>query len=268
MLHIVKQGYYFFHKLQLDVVVGAVCLALWFAHLCKVQIPAFGIPALALSVWIIYTLDHLWDARQYPYSRRYIFYKQYAKPLQIMLVFAVSLLAIFVFYLPFALVIKGVLIALPIVAYQVLLIWRPVIGTYLKEVSIAFCYTFGVSIFLLEDMHRLPAFLILWLFLLAWLSLVIYSYIEKKEELAFGMKNIVYLLGNRSINKLLKGIGLLLCMLSIYIGFELLSSIPFIFTALLMVILTSILPLFDSGKHRYLGEAVFFIPGIYLLIFS
>ena len=58
--------YQYINILSLDVVAGAVTGALFFGELLQVPIDPFVLAALALTVWIIYTLDHLRDAMTIP----------------------------------------------------------------------------------------------------------------------------------------------------------------------------------------------------------
>jgi len=56
--------YQFINVLSLDVVAGAMVSALFFARIFKVQILPWGVLALGLTVWTIYTTDHLVDAKR------------------------------------------------------------------------------------------------------------------------------------------------------------------------------------------------------------
>lgn len=54
--------YRYLNALSLDVVLGGVISGLFFAKLLEVTLPSQVLVELALAVWVIYTLDHLWDA--------------------------------------------------------------------------------------------------------------------------------------------------------------------------------------------------------------
>jgi hypothetical protein len=56
-----------FHKvnvLSIDVALGSVCAALFFGKYVAVGISPVTLAVLALTVWIIYTVDHLMDAKR------------------------------------------------------------------------------------------------------------------------------------------------------------------------------------------------------------
>ena len=61
---VLSKAYRLINILSIDVVAGAVCSALFFARLLQVSLLPYGIISLALTVWIIYTADHLLDAKR------------------------------------------------------------------------------------------------------------------------------------------------------------------------------------------------------------
>ena len=58
------QFYKALNLLSLDVAVGAMISALFFARILTVSIFPADIVCLGLTVWMIYTVDHLFDARR------------------------------------------------------------------------------------------------------------------------------------------------------------------------------------------------------------
>jgi hypothetical protein len=69
--------------LSLDVVAGAVAGALFFGEILQVQLSFSVLTALGLTVWIIYTLDHLRDAKQIlnvASTDRHRFHQEHFKP--------------------------------------------------------------------------------------------------------------------------------------------------------------------------------------------
>ena len=55
--------YRFINILSIDVAIGAVVNARFFAHLFGVPILHQGLISLGLAIWIIYTTDHLLDEK-------------------------------------------------------------------------------------------------------------------------------------------------------------------------------------------------------------
>src|SRR6476659_9916470 len=63
-MHKLSRYYKLANILSLDVVAGAVICSIFFSQVFNTVIRVSGIISLALSVWIIYTVDHLLDARR------------------------------------------------------------------------------------------------------------------------------------------------------------------------------------------------------------
>src|SRR6478736_436347 len=79
------------NALSLDVAGGAVICALFFAQLLKVNLFPQGLAALGLAVWIVYTGDHLLDAkrlREQASTFRHGFHQQHFKLLAVLLAIA------------------------------------------------------------------------------------------------------------------------------------------------------------------------------------
>src|SRR5258708_19860438 len=58
------QFYQLANLLSIDVVAGAVVSGLFIARILQVHILPWGLAVLGLTVWVIYTTDHLLDARR------------------------------------------------------------------------------------------------------------------------------------------------------------------------------------------------------------
>ena len=257
--------YHLFHKLQLDVVAGAIFTSLWLSHLTQVNIAPHGLHVLALCVWIIYTLDHLLDARKYPGMMRYQFYKRHEKALLIITLGLVGLLIYLLTHLPFALLWKGALLSLPIFSYQLLIRYYPAQGLLIKEAAVALVYTLGTGIFVwTQSLTLVSLTALIWLFLLAWASILSYSYLESQEDSEEGMLSIVHLSSRgftRQLITILLGLAGLL-ILPLFAAWGWVFALP----ALGMMALTALLPQ-AYPSHRYWGELAFLIPGIWFLIY-
>jgi hypothetical protein len=93
----VDRLYKVFNLLNLDVVVGAVISALYFAKLLAAKVNVFGILALGLTVWIIYTADRLLDVKKMsatPTSERHKFHQKNYNILFFLLVIVTILVGI------------------------------------------------------------------------------------------------------------------------------------------------------------------------------
>jgi hypothetical protein len=257
--------YYYFHKLQLDVVAGALFTSLWISHISHATIPPWALLALCLSVWIIYTMDHLGDALKYPNVVRYDFYRRHWRLLLILLSLAAIALLLTIYFLPFALLCKGLLLLLPIMSYQLLLRYRPYTGALLKEAAVALVYASGTGIFMWsQSIQPINLLALVWLFFLTWTSILTYSMLEAPEDGKQGMFTIAHILGNKSTRRLISLVMLVAFILMIPLSAEL--GLTFALPALGMMLITFFLPL-TFPHHRYWGELAFLIPAIWFLIY-
>jgi hypothetical protein len=88
--------------LSIDVAVGAVCSSVWFAIMFGVKPGGVAFTALGLTVWLIYTLDHLMDARTIKNkatAKRYQFHQQHFSILGITWVMAIVCDGVLVFFM-------------------------------------------------------------------------------------------------------------------------------------------------------------------------
>ena len=94
--------YRFVNILSIDVALGSVCCAAWFAEILNATLKPYALVSLGLTVWIIYTADHLLDARKIhaPAStERHRYHQENFTLLFYLLLFAVLVDLIFVFLL-------------------------------------------------------------------------------------------------------------------------------------------------------------------------
>lgn len=75
MLHLYRAV----NQLSLDVAFGAMVCAAFFSHILHIQLQSNVLALLGLTVWVIYTTDHLLDVqklKQRASSQRFRFYQQ------------------------------------------------------------------------------------------------------------------------------------------------------------------------------------------------
>src|SRR5689334_7150262 len=88
--------------LSVDVALGAVCCAAWFATLFEVTLRPHAFVVLGLTVWIIYTADHLLDAKRtegVASTKRHRFHQQHFSFLVVVLILTVITDLVFVFFI-------------------------------------------------------------------------------------------------------------------------------------------------------------------------
>jgi hypothetical protein len=257
-----------FNILSLDVALGAVCSALFFGRLLRVEILSYGLLSLAMSVWIIYTADHLLDARRIkdPAStERHRFHQRNFKALCIAVTVMVVADLVVVSLIRKA-VLKGGLILICICLLYLLahrLIRFP------KELLIAILYTAGVLLPSLPvtplPINDWPIALMIQFMLTALLNLTIFSWLDRERDQKDGNTSIISLIGEKYSQVLLwsiVGVNLLLCFFNADIVAAILVGLM---NAALMFIFLKGNVFLKEEKFRLIGDAVFYIPLLYLL---
>lgn len=262
--------YQYINILSLDVVAGAVVCSLFFARLLGASIPFSTVGALALTVWIIYTIDHLRDALIIPATAstdRHRFHQTQFKPILLALLAAMLVDMVFIFFLPFRVLVFGVILGFVVLGYLVLQRYLK----FLKEFFVAGLYTMGVLLPSLttthDNLHPVHLVLIGKFFITALMNLLLFSIFDYTEDRKHRQHSFVTWFGPASTRKGILFLGLF----NIFIGIGLWSfdyAVALIFiamNAMLLVILFCQRQLISNNYYRLLGDAIFFIPVFYLL---
>ena len=178
---------HFAQNLSLDITIGAVVMTLFIAKVLQVDLTIPMIGGLAIAIWLIYTVDHLLDAKKFQeesVNPRHAFHQRNFK-----LVSSVALIVFFVGlwnlkFLPERTLYYGfVLVALSGLYLTYSFISKKALN---KEVFAAFVYTAGIStapISLNVYIDGLQAILILQVFLLAYANLMTISLYELEMDI-------------------------------------------------------------------------------------
>src|SRR5690606_25266203 len=97
--------------LSMDVAFGACIMAVFIAEIFGVTVPLVTLSALGLSVWIIYTVDHLNDARHIghaSHTQRHYFHQHHFKRLRAAVIAGLVVELLLLYYLPSSIILKGV----------------------------------------------------------------------------------------------------------------------------------------------------------------
>ncbi len=268
--------YRYINVFSIDVAAGAAICACAVARVAGVKVlwPAFT--ALAVCVWLIYTVDHLLDARQIrhrAHSYRHQVHQQYFQPIAwtcgLMALAGIGIL----FYLPAAVLLNGLLLLSLVGIYFVAV--RYVKGFYFpKEGIIALVYTLGIF---LVGFSKDPSFLVMpmrilfvQLLLVAMTNVVLFAYLEYDSDLEDGQPSIVTHWGmpfTKYTLWLLLGLQYASLAAVIALGFESLLLWQYILLAMtFMLHLIFVKPSwFQNITYRIFGDLVFFFPSILLL---
>jgi 4-hydroxybenzoate polyprenyltransferase len=253
--------YRLINLLSLDVVFGAFCSALFFARVFGSPVSASVMTVLCLSVWTIYTIDHLYDGAMSagePSGRRHQFHRRYATPLKIASGAGICAAALIVLQLPLTIIFSGSALLIPVVIY--LLLHRRI--AFLKEGVISLLYTIGVLIpsFSVDKLDSKTGTLILAFFLIAFLNLLIFSWFDYRNDLRDGHNSAATFFGRERSRRLIWIIFAAVIVLLIFHGISA-ASLILLSMAVLHMIMFVHSDVFSIGERfRLTGEAIFFLP--------
>ncbi len=266
--------------LSLDVVFGGLAGMYFFSRFLRVEIEPLAYLLLGMSIWGIYTLDHLIDARKIPVGStpdRHQFHirnKGWLSWLLVLVLIAGLVLGYLVFGKSLDLlwaIFLGVLI-LGIMAmlrkFSQKLAW-------LKEISTAFFYVLGISwlpIWNVDPIDLTWEFGAIWIsyFVLALLNLLMLTYQDKEKDKAEGSLSLLSFVSQQRFASILRGIvvGLILGLLLFFL-FALSFYKAFIMILLAMAVV-HYLSFYSSkisvAQSRQQMELSFLLPAILFFI--
>ena len=265
--------YRYFRWLSLDIVLGAVIFLKFLGILYDVSIPFTVYLALAIAIWLIYSVDHLIDSRDVDSSDpRREFHKTYFKQI----VFFAGLTAIIglfdVYHLPIEIIRVGSILAACCVLYLMLVYFVP--RLWFKELMVAFGYAAGIfmtPLVLVGSMQMTDFLLFTQLAILALVNLLIFSVYDREKDNNNGFGSMALALGSRSI-------CLIWILLFLLIGssvglsmvlpekYQMIQLIYLIMTCMLMGVMRFQLYFSQNERFRVVGDAIFFVPAIFLFI--
>lgn len=269
-MHRIIRLYRLFNILSLDIVAGAVISAMFFAKLLGVAILSYGLMALGLTVWIIYTADHLRDAKaigKQAASERHRFHQKHFMVLFVLMVVALAADTIIIFFIRKQVFMWGLFLAALVAVY--LLGQRYL--KFLKEIFIAVLYTAGVLLPSLSvttlSITPVHMVLIMQFGLTALTNLLMFSWFDSDTDTTDKLSSFVTVLGRRftayciwTLLAINFALGVVLCLTGAC------SEPVLIFWSMNAVLLLIFVFRHKLAPYyRLTGDAVFLIPGIYLL---
>lgn len=261
--------------LSIDVAIGAVCSAYFMASIFHKEISILSAIVLGLSVWLIYTVDHLMDAVQLKRSGmifrtyRHQFHSTYFNWLRVACLVSFFSILISLAFIPRELILNGLALTAIVSAYLLL-------NSFLslgKEFIIAACYISGVLLPSQIETHQLLAnssvLILISFFITVLFNVVMFSFFDLEMDSIENKKSFVTKMGVNRVHFLFS----ILYILQFIIALLLIPSMQaaagltlFIMTSI-MFILVYLKKEIGTTLSRIAGEAVFFIPGFYCLFF-
>jgi 4-hydroxybenzoate polyprenyltransferase len=256
--------------LSLDVVAGAVVSSLFFASIFEVTPSIPSLISLGLTVWIIYTVDRLLDIRDVKgeaSSGRHRFHQRNQKTLMRWLWLAIIIDMVVVFFMPVAIIKHGMFLSVVVTIYTAL---RRRLSIS-KELLVAVLYTAGVVLpsWPVNQLGFDQYLFIILFFLIALINLILFSWYEKEGDLMDKQNSVATIIDERAILYILTGLFIIIFLIFGCMVFQ----PPRFFILLVFVAMTAILLIIFLHKnffavndyYRLLGDAVFFLPLIYVL---
>ncbi len=262
-----RKAYQFVNILSLDVAIGAVSSALFFAKIFGVAILPQGLISLGLTVWIIYTADHLLDAKKVQQSAataRHRFHQQHFKVLLMVMIVALLVDATQVILIRKSVFIEGLLLAL-IVAIYFLLQQRL---KFLKEFVGALLYTYGVLLIPLSVRIEVltPAQMVLMIQfgLTALINLMLFSWFDFQHDARDEQQSFTTTFGERTTKKFIMVLFLIMVLLSalqFMVSYNSsASTILILMNAMLLFIFLNKEYFKVNDRYRLLGDSIFIFP--------
>lgn len=269
--------YHIINALSLDIALGAGILSLVLGRYLGLQIPVFVLLTLVISVWIIYTIDHLMDAKAIPHqasSFRHHFHQHFRKEILIALILSLIGLFFILFQLPPITIFYGIPVVLGVSIYFIL---NKFFGlTFQKEILIAALYVIGVYIgpYSLSngEIPKEMSVFLLQLGLMAWANLLIFGIYEQSEDLQDGLKSTVTSWGVQKSGRLVKILLAITFVLAIFGLLTFIDAINYFKLQIVFIFMNGVLgtlyfrreTLAQSGiQYRYFGDGIFFMPVAY-----
>jgi 1,4-dihydroxy-2-naphthoate octaprenyltransferase len=264
--------YRIINLLSIDVAVGAVISALFFARLLGVGVLPSGLAALGLSVWIIYTFDHLldaWSIKSEASTARHRFHQRFFKPIALILFTGIVLDMGLVFFVRWPVLQSGLVLSGAVGIY--FLLFQRL--RMMKELTGSILYCCGVLLPALSLSHHgmTPSEgLVITQFSLTVLSnMILFALMDHQEDLHDSRHSVVTELGNDGARNILMGLFLTCMLLSavqfLYFEHASVAAVVFLMNLVLMAIFFFHSNVKNRDQYRMIGDAVFFIPVIYLV---
>jgi len=271
------------NTLCIDVVVGSVLSGLFITRILNVE-PGWAYwIVLPLSVWIVYTLDHLIDAnrlKNYAHTNRHRFVYRYFLPILVLVIFLIVINFILVIlFLNIDVLFFGISVGL-FTAFYFFLLHLAGSRSFLflqKEFFVALIYSVGLwgvpsllSNFNFSDQQW---YLFVSFIALAISNTMVLSIYETETDKKDGHSSFPLNFGTKVSNSTVSVLVFLVFVSSIYLIVTMDELIIrtaakiFIIMAMLTIVLISFPQLFRKNQlYRILTEIIFWLPGLLMLV--
>jgi len=265
--------YKYIQVLSIDVVAGACISTIYISNLLQSPFSGIVVTALGIAVWLIYTADHLWDAKknEAPSTLRHTFHQRYFNLIfGIWIIVAIAGLLV-LFLLPSMILKLGTVLLFVVIMYFLMLYFWSEKSALIKEFVIALLYTSGVFVSPIGLGFEMKPLFIFWIlslyFLLAFLNVLIFSIYDESEDRKDGHSSIVLKFGSNKVSQLTKILWFLGLLVLLLLGEK--SGIDYYVFILMFSMLGGVIffrKIFQKNEwYRVLGDGIFIMPIIPLI---
>jgi 4-hydroxybenzoate polyprenyltransferase len=272
-MKLVLNAYRFLNLISIDVACGAMVCASFFAHIFHVQLLVYGISSLGITVWIIYTTDHLLDAGRLKHkasTKRHQFHQWYFGLMCALVVMALLVDAYLILHIRRPVFSWGLGLAALVFMYLVLQRWM----SPFKEIVAAVLYSGGVllpAMSLQTGSISLPEILLVIVFVLtALINLLLFSMFDVEKDIKQTQPSFVILLGERSTRIVIGCLFVVQLLLLI----DLIFMTTYVIESIVLMAMNGVLVLLsvfherlkEEEDYRLVGDVIFLFPLCYLLL--
>lgn len=270
-----KKFIHIYRYLNIDVVAGALSGLYFASRLLGITISGNVYLLLALAVYVIYLIDHLYDAMQSGKAEtaRNQFYRKNWKFFVISGIALIVTSIILIFRIPTAVRTTGLIISALCLVYFAGVFYAGHKKWFFKEILIALIYTLAIwSIPVMKaDVYPLKFLLpvIIPYFLLVLVNVLIYSYFQYDEDRLAKKNSIVQLLNKKRSKNLILVLCASVIMLLIPANFFFEGIVSrgivllyFIMSLIMSWVIRDETVFARHEKYAYVTDAVFFLPFI------
>lgn len=269
----VLQLYRFLNLISVDVACGAVVCAAFFARVFRIELRPQGLAVLGITVWIIYSVDHLLDAHQLKRdasTKRHLLYQRKFRELCMLVMVAIVIDLCMLLFIRKQVFVWGMGLAIIVLLY--LLFQR--LLTPFKEAMGAFLYAGGVLLPVLS-LHTTPLSTSLILLMIAFvftalINLILFSWFDWEQDRNDIQASLVTFFGKqnskRGLNVLFLVQGLLLIGLLLGTAYKTETLILGSMNIVLAILLRAPDLFKKEDTYRLAGDFIFLFPLPYLIM--
>ena len=260
----------YFRYLSVDICIGAVAMAYYLARTFFVKAPLLEYVILFLTVWIIYTLDHLLDIRnnQSNYlSPRHAFHKKHFRVISRTWIALLLLQVFLLFFLNLATLFLGISLTAFVVVYYFILFFKREYLRIQKEVVIAVLYTCGIFIPVVSAVRHVTWGLVLcfvFIVLLALHNLWLISAYEKELDIQNNYPSAATSWNSSTLNRAINiiiGLETMIIFLFVITEVEWTTILLFVSMMTALAFITAFRFYFARyERYRIMADGVFLFP--------